>query len=838
MIRWLLSFMVLFFVLPASADSAAVAAASEACKAQILSINAADVTTENLERTLDACDDFPLSDSLSGQTLAAIVGEDILLPLDVFTYLTGVKHGFSEGDAVFNAVPTLHAVLGAFNNVVFYSAVVLVFIASLFKAIRLMVGDHRASFGQIAGILLPSKIARLIFVFPTFGWVTPFQFIGLGLLLLGFVLVKQLVVYIFLMGFSADVAIGVSETTKEGLTHEIGDNILMYHCDIKRREGIMEIVQTHYNTRATAVLSTDPVYQCINSAAPSNMAFGAPEASDVFTRVRGVPPVIEHTQSCIDNNKLHWEDVLGGGEIADCGALTLNVPTNKASFQAMDKLQSLTTSAEIRDQMRNIAIQLYTYQCRKTAMAEDYTGNILSKCLALEAVHGGYRYVTAPDPVTGQIKLSAYTEPMTSESRRRAIERVRNSVESVRSVLVDNTAALLDLLQAMAAPKNESDANRTSLQQSLASDAAPQLISEQDAEDMVMRIRRGAWGGSALFFDKISENLAESTLVGALSKVYAADLPDDDNLYERTSRDLTDSLDLLGLAKGVNVSKVDAVARNFLPMVSLYDYQRTCWIEPSSCQTVPINPFYYTIKDGIKMLERSLIGLGISSAAEYVAKKVTGKKNRDIQLFSVIGNYFWAYTVYGLLLAVVVPAFPFFKLLAMFFAWSVDVLITLVTANAKIALSTISGEDRGGVFNRDVKDAFRRLVGLALYFTFILIGVMIFFFMFTALFAFNVLVLGVLDSLINTYGPFSVIDMGVMRVIVDGIMVALIVYEIRICMPFMESVPKDMAKHFALEITPHDEVIHTMWSQSIGWMPTFANQIKSVSDGAHKALSK
>ena len=102
-------------------------------------------------------------------------------------------------------------------------------------------------------------------------------------------------------------------------------------------------------------------------------------------------------------------------------------------------------------------------------------------------------------------------------------------------------------------------------------------------------------------------------------------------------------------------------------MVSLYEFQRECWIDVSSCQSVPINPFYYIIKDGIKILERSLIGVSMSAAAEEMVRNIPGLSGRDyrqggygkIQLFSVVGDYFWIYAIYGLLLAVVIPAFPF-----------------------------------------------------------------------------------------------------------------------------------------------------------------------------------
>jgi len=834
MIRLCLLLICLFVPSLAGAQSVQVEAASEACKVQILRLNSASFSPEMMEEIYDACDDFPLSDSLAAQVVAAIVGPDVITSMNAYSFVTGVPHGFEDNDNVFSAVPYLHELMGAMNGVVFYGALSLVAIASLFKAFRIMIGDQRFTLGDLMGMNIPSKVGRLLLTMPTLGWITPFQFIGLFMMLVAFVVVKKLVVALFLFGFGSDVALGVAESNKEGLTHELGDNILMYHCDIKRRENIMSIIQTRYGTRDVSVLGQDRLYQCLTSPASSVMTFSPKEDSDVFTRKRGVPPVIAHTESCIENNKVHWENELGGGDVESCGMLTLNVPSNKASDAAMSKLESLTTSTSIREKMRDVAIQLYTYQCRKVAKAQDYTSDIISSCLALEVVGGGYRYITSPDPVTGQEKLSAYTQPMTTESRRDAIRSVRSSIEDIRSVLIDNNAAIQDLIQSMAAPKNDSDIQETGLQKSMSE--APMLITEEDAEAMVMRIRRGAWMGSSLFFDKISDDLAESTLVGALSKIYAADLPDDDGVIESSARDLTDSLDLLGLTKGVSISKIDATARKFLPMVSLYEFQRECWIDVSSCQSVPINPFYYIIKDGIKILERSLIGVSMSAAAEEMVRNIPGLSGRDyrqggygkIQLFSVVGDYFWIYAIYGLLLAVVIPAFPFFKLLAMLFAWSVDLIMTLFTANAKIALSTINGDEDGKVFNRDVRDAFRRVVGLALYFSFIIVGLLVFFLMFTALFAFNVIVLGVLESLLNAYSPFTALDMGVMRVIIDGIMVALLVYEVRSCMPYMETIPQDMAKHFSIEVTRNDEIVHMMWSQAVGWMPTFADNVRAI----------
>ena len=843
---WLMGLLALLMFtssLPAmAADSDAVIAASEACKSAILTVNSGDIDQALLENVKESCDDFPLSDSMAAQVVAAIIGEDLLVPLDVFTFVTGIEHGFESGDSVFMAVESLHDVLSTVNDVVFYTVIGLLVITLLFKAFSLIRGDQRSDLGQEIGVYIPAKVGRLLLTMPVVGWMTPFQLIGVTLLFLAFIAVKQLVIYLFIFGFASDVAIGVTETTKEGLTHELGDNILMYHCDIKRRENILEVVQMQYGSRDAALLRSDPVFQCLTESAPSNMAFTDIEVTDAFSRVRGTPPTLAKTESCIENNRLHWEKTLGGDALPSCGQLTLNVPTNKASSEALSKLKGLTTSPATRESLRAIAVQLYQYQCQKAAAAEDYTGAFLSHCIALEATPGGYRYITMADPVTGQEKLSAYTSPMTTETRRQAIDQVRMSVESVRSQLLDNNAAMLGLLRDMAAPKLDSENESTGLQDEM--DAGTQLISDEDAEAMVLRIRRGAWAGGSLFFDKISSNLAESTLVGALSKIYQADLPDDEGVIESTYRDLTDSLDLVGLTRGVNASRLDEVSRRILPMVGLYDYQKDCWIDASSCQAVPINPFYYTIKDGIKILERSLVGLSMSAGAELVLRKLGGLGGRrepgghaKLQLFSVIGDYFWLYAIYGLMLAVIIPAFPFFKLLAMLFSWAVDVLVTLFSANAKIALSTINGDEPGQLFSRDVRDAFRTVIGQALYFVFLLVGVMVFFFMFTALFAFNVIVLGVLESILQVYGPFTMLDMALMRVIVDGIMVALLVYEVRICMPYMESIPKDMAKHFSLDITPNDEIVHMMWSKATGWMPNFADTVRSAGSGAGQQIT-
>ena len=70
-----------------------------------------------------------------------------------------------------------------------------------------------------------------------------------------------------------------------------------------------------------------------------------------------------------------------------------------------------------------------------------------------------------------------------------------------------------------------------------------------------------------------------------------------------------------------------------------------------------INP-YYIIKDGIKILERSLLVLACLrrqrkwSAIYLVCRgEIIDRVGGKIQLFSVVGDYSWIYAIYGLLLA-------------------------------------------------------------------------------------------------------------------------------------------------------------------------------------------
>ena len=126
MIRLCLLLICLFVPSLAGAQSVQVEAASEACKVQILRLNSASFSPEMMEEIYDACDDFPLSDSLAAQVVAAIVGPDVITSMNAYSFVTGVPHGFEDNDNVFSAVPYLHELMGAMNGVVFYGALSLV----------------------------------------------------------------------------------------------------------------------------------------------------------------------------------------------------------------------------------------------------------------------------------------------------------------------------------------------------------------------------------------------------------------------------------------------------------------------------------------------------------------------------------------------------------------------------------------------------------------------------------------------------------------------------------------------------------------------------------------
>jgi hypothetical protein len=829
--RYLPYFTYLIFLLALSSNVSAgeVADAStssqlafEECKAKIMTLNGQDIERINPNEVISACQKFPLSDDVFVQVLGAIVGPDLVVLLDMYTALTGKAHGFVENSSLFTVATPLHATFKALNYLFFGVLIILISFSVAAQSLRWQGGNFKIKLSDWTASRAVDYATSIFLSLPMFGWMTPLQ--GLGILiiiLLGYV-AKMAVAYVFLAAFFGNVTTEIKAETENAFKYSFGKAIVLYECDMRRREGLIAEIQNQLGSRKKSVLETNSLYTCLTSTGAGTETYRRLESvSPSIATYEYMPAALNQTQKCVVDNRESLLSKWGVDDPDKCGAITLTVPINENHPGSKDTAKSLYASPAVNTAQREIAMQYHQYKCR-VGEREEQKDSAVTSCMKPIINGDRYTYAFIANEITGDDELTYYREPLTALSKETFVEDIKKKLAVLQSLISNNTSLLLQHLKDLMASGLDASASRgTEAETQRARDRllnelngeSTLGVSESDAEYLVNNIKRGVWTSSSLFFDGLADGLNEEVLVDRIKDVYNVEFgPAIDQTLEywdifKTYMSLTDLEFESGALRGQDSSLISGT---ILPRVNLYTENASCWFKQSACETQPLNPFTYLAKQGVDLVDEALYKIFAIRVIEFSGKLIMGfgnnpKKNR-LMLFQTVEELVWVYFILGAALCVLIPGIPFLKLMAMMINWAYDVARELISLQIKIAFSPLS-EHGDGVLAADIKEAFNRLIGLGLYFLFILVGVAITFLMFSFLYSINVFLVGVLSNIVNWGGELTVLDGMILNVVFDIIIVFLLVYEIKKCTPFMEKIPKELAEHFGIKVSNSDGVV-------------------------------
>jgi hypothetical protein len=336
-------------------------------------------------------------------------------------------------------------------------------------------------------------------------------------------------------------------------------------------------------------------------------------------------------------------------------------------------------------------------------------------------------------------------------------------------------------------------------------------------------MRRGIWASGNLFFDGVADEVDNKMLVQKLTQVYSV---------ETSSQSLL-SFDYVNLMNAVEWSDDSFVGNVFngnighgliLPRLGLYLDNINCWQEQADCETPSLNPFTELSERGVAIMDHALIGIVVTKSArrvmQYVAKKKLEWAGYDVaqakrtkmgkyMLFDTFEEIYILYMFIAVVLVVILPGMPLLKITTMLISWVYDIIKELVVLTLNIVLSPHSDIDEGFISD-EVKEGFLKIIGLGLYFFFIVIGVIVMFIMFSFLYSLNVLVVGALNFIINWSISVTSLEGMIMGVILDTVVAILLIFEVRICTPYIDKLPKEMAEYFNLNTSDTDGMMSHM----------------------------
>lgn len=800
-----------------NAASASSAQAFDECKEKVMSASGEELLTIKKNEIVDACQSFPLSDDVFVQVLGGVIGPNMITLLDVYTVLTGNEHGFEPDSQIFLIAEPLHEVLLSFNLFFMSLLLFLLFLGLVTQMLRWQKGESGEGAKEWFGKHGPNNGLTILLSMPVIGWMTPLQAIAVMFIIMVGYVAKWAVTYLFLASFFSSTGASIKDEVAEDLEINYGRTIMLYQCDLERREYLISAVQASINSREKSALSSDSIYQCLTSSSSVQPTLSQIASSKGAT-YKMVPSTLVQTQNCIRDNRETLKD-LGVEEPEQCGFIQFDLPDNTAVPNSINNAISLYANSSISVSQRDLALKAHEYECRIDGIPT-YDGAVVDSCLNAVRSGDGYDYRYLKDSVTGNDELSYFKTRLTQTTREVFSSEVKKELRNLNTQVSNNTSAMLAHLVDLLAPEvDEQDIpsvtqdRRDGLAERLKSEFSETGtlgVSESDVNHLVNNIKRGAWTSSSLFFGSLTESLEESGVVTSLRGVYSVPSGFLDGV---TNSKLLILREMQNGGFDSTFSGDTKLSSMIIPRLGLYLDNVDCWFEQFDCKSTSLNPFTELGSRGAALVEQSMSGYLGTKVLQMGTQKLMGfssnKKYSRFMILDTLGEFQWLYLLMGLIIAILIPLIPFLKLLTMMINWVIDIVRELASLQFKICISPMS--DHGGQFvSEDVRESLSRLVGLGLYFLFVIIGLMVMFVMFSFLFSINVFLIGILSSSVTWGVSINSIDEVLMNMIFDIIIVILMLYQVKKCSSYIEKVPKEMAQHFKIKISPSEGPIEQM----------------------------
>lgn len=808
-------FIFFFSAVSSAAEEGEAMSRVDACRTALKNISVADFEKGLNSDVLNSCQETYMSDDLSVQILSMVMGEPFFYVLEAARGITGREHGFVSSDDIFTLFGPLHTILEAGNWAFTYIFFFLAILIVGGQFIKWGKGDDRIAFKKWLGHHGSVMGISGVLIIPVLGWMSTAQFLVVTMVALVLFLAKYAVTLLFLGAFLSENVALIAEEATPRLTESFKSTTLNYQCDIQRREGLVKDLISAAGITEASSLTSNSLYRCLTSPKVSDNkdVFGEIVDDGINPSIDITLPALAHTERCVEDNADYMRSI-GMGEISECGTTRfIFTSTEDGNYtEQLNLLRGIFLNSSVQNASRSIAIKLNEFLCRKSILSKESGMEMSSElCMTPFISQDAYDYVWLSDQDTGIEYLARHKMPLsTSSSSQMRKEVMRSQADLIASVLAD-TQSIFTLVKSTF--KNKAGGEITA--------------GDDDVERTVGRIRKGAWMAGGLYFGSVDDNAENQEVIDYLSTAYSVTGGTPASLMMMYYFDDND-LNAIFSPKQLR----DDGANNFfiLPSVGLYWDQIDCWVSQAECSASTLNPFTYLSRTGVDLIYHSIIGYVTSTGLEKIAKKfqvIYGKSK--LMLAEVYSEISLLYLIIGLALAFFIPLIFVLKLVTILFSWLYDMLKEIIGLQLILAFSPLSSMSNG-MFQSDLKLAFHRMFGLALYFLFVVIAIILSFVSFSFLFAFNVLIVGALAYATGLGDSVHSIESMVYRTIFDIFVVIILYLEARECSKLLEKIPQGMAQHFGLALTPENSSFENMLSRlRDNVMPGVGNALSSTS---------
>lgn len=790
--------------------------AEDLCKDKIMTLSSDDLKRINPNELIKACQNMPLSDDFAIQMLSVVIGEPLLVVLDAFSKLSNNPHGMERDSVLLSMAGPLHAVFEAFNWAMVIIMTVLIFVGAYAQIFSWQKGDFKLDFPKWFNRHGPSRLIVIVASLPIIGWLTPLQFISL-LIVIGFVFIaKFLVVYLFLASFLGESISDIKDYVTTDITDSVAQTVLMYKCDLEKRSEL--VMSVGRNTNSPLPLKSEieksGLYQCLVGIAGNKAEVVLRSDNSGVLNYQYKPGPIAQTEYC---GKEHADEIANYGLDAprSCGWINITLPDNINKGSSVQNAIALYANNATSVAQRNIAMSLIEGSCRGESFS-DGVNTSDDDCLVARVTSNTYRYEWLPTEGGVDSVLARYSTPFNKESKREYNSALKKDFSNMISGFGNNSSILGAHINDLLAP-SESELKKTPSVQEANQELRSRILngykddtsvvgySEVDVDFLVDSMKRGAWASGGLFFGKLTEGIEKEKLADKMSKVYKIQEKDEFDGFG-----LLNLLELRTIENALEAASPDVndrlwAASSILPRLEMYDGNYACWYDQTSCKTPPLNPFTYLSGKGASIMDDAINTFVISSLIYKITDVVTSdrqtnKEGTKIMIAKAIADFNFLYLLMGIVLVFVIPAMPLFKIMVMMINWVYDVLRELLALQITLCLSAV-GEQGKNLLGQDVRASLVRLLGLGLYFLFMMIGVIAMFLIFSFLYSMNILVLGALSYIIDWTGTGNGMQSIVISVIFDILVTMILFYEIKKCTPYIEKFPMMLSENFGIRIS-------------------------------------
>ena len=316
-------------------------------------------------------------------------------------------------------------------------------------------------------------------------------------------------------------------------------------------------------------------------------------------------------------------------------------------------------------------------------------------------------------------------------------------------------------------------------------DVASTLGIEEDIKKIRRQINKGIWMSGVAFTNQFGQQLNTALLSEAASTSYSTDLSITSYAIDMVADIVTGSENAASTVMGI------------FPSVTLFSDVDQCWLNPTYCTQVALNPFGAIVENGVSIFEKSVLIL----TSNVILKRVMMNGAGISAFWGVSGAikvYAMIYLCIGLMFTIVLPLMAMFTLLSKLLVWLKDAAMVMFSITVNVAISPLMVEEQK-MIAAPIADAFKSLYVLSAHLLFISVGVIVSFLLLSFLMALNVVLFGILFYVFNLSGLGNFIDSMVYSVIRDLVIVGLLFFEVKYAISLINKVPEALAQHYELE---------------------------------------